>query len=117
MSTSPNIPFPLPLRQTVLHERVERQGLALGASRERTFRARVLSQQNERNLEAAMDSWANEGGTATSVPPTPRLTIGPKTSTLQFSTDLFRDDTLGRAVILNAALVLIATTILVVLIN
>ena len=117
MSTSPNIPFPLPLRQTVLHDRVERQGLALGASRERTFRAHALLQQNERNLEADMDSRENEGGTAASVPPTPRLTTGQKTSSLQFSADLFRDDTLGRAVILNAVLVLIAAIILVVLIN
>lgn len=117
MSTSPNIAFSLPLRQIVLHERIERQGLALGASRERTFRARALSQQNERNLQAAMDIWENEGGTATGVPPTPKLAIRQKTSALQFSADLFRDDTLGRAVVLNAVLVLIAATILVVLFN
>ncbi|WP_340268444.1 hypothetical protein [Sphingobium mellinum] len=73
MSSSPNIPFPLPLRQTVLHERAERQGLALGASRERAFRA--LSQQTERNLQTAMDRWENEGGTATGVPLAPKLAI------------------------------------------
>ena len=112
MSTSPNIPFPLPLRQTVLHDRVERLGLALGASQERTFRARALSQQNERDLQAALDCWENEGGTATGVPPAPKLTIRRKVSTLQFSADLFRDDTLGRAVILNAVLVLMAATII-----
>ncbi|WP_336952014.1 TPM domain-containing protein [Sphingobium aromaticivastans] len=117
MSTSPNIPFPLPSRQSVLHERIERQGLALGVSRDRAFRARVLSQQNERNLQTAMDCWENEGGTAIGVSPTPKLTTGQKTNILQFSADLFRDDTLGRAVMLNAVLVLIAATILVVLFN
>jgi len=36
---------------------------------------------------------------------------------LRFSADLFRDDTLARAVIMNASLVLIATTILLLIYN
>ena len=49
-------------RQNDLHTSVERQGLALGAARERAFRAASLSREHERRAKAAVDCWENEGG-------------------------------------------------------
>lgn len=62
MSTSPNIPFPLPLRQTVLHDRAERLGLALGAARERAFQTGFLSEPDENSVNAAIDRGQSEAG-------------------------------------------------------
>jgi len=97
------------LRQSDLHTSVERQGLALGAARERAFRAASLLQEHERRDEAAADNWENEGGASSGrvVPPSTG-DVPRKLSALQLSADLFRDDTLLRAVILNGLLVLIA---------
>jgi len=102
------------LRQTILHDRVERLGLALGASRERTFRARTLSQQNEQRRNAPVEGWEDDevGVLATS-----SLDIPQRSSRFRLNADLFRDDTMVRAVIMNASLVLIAATILVFVYN
>jgi hypothetical protein len=107
MSTSPNTPFQLPLQQTVLHARVERLGLALGAARERTLRAGLILVPGEISPNTAIDRWENEGGSPSDVT-TPR-----STKIFRFSADLCRDDTLARAVIMNASLILIAATILI----
>ena len=115
MSISLNSPSSL--RQRDLHTNVERQGLALGAVRERTLRAASVSRERERRLEAAIDNWENEGGAAGGVDPASRPNLLRKLSTLQLSADLFRDDTLFRAVILNGLLLLIAGTGLAVLLN
>ncbi|WP_176599417.1 hypothetical protein [Sphingobium sp. 15-1] len=97
----------LSFRQRARQADVERQGLALGAERERARCAASVSQDRERQLEGAIDDWENEGGTAFGMPPSrPRLLR--KLTTLQLSADLFRDDTLMRAVTLNGLLVLIA---------
>lgn len=95
-------------RERDLHTNVERQGLALGAARERTLRAVSLSRERERRLEAAIDNWENEGGAAGGIDPEPRPNLLRKLSTLQLSADLFRDDTIFRAVVLNGLLLLIA---------
>ena len=57
------------LRERGLHANVERQGLALGAARERTRCAASLSRERERRLEAAIDDWENEGGAVAGVHP------------------------------------------------
>jgi len=116
MSTSPVTPFQLPLQQTVLHDRVERLGLALGAARERTARAALISVPGEHGPLSAIGTWEKEGGPSDSSAsrnfPTPRVS-----TMLRFSADLFRDDTLARAVIMNASLILIAATILLLIYN
>lgn len=116
MSVSINSPSSL-LRERDLHTNVERQGLALGAARERTRRAASVSRERERRLEAAIDNWENEGGAAAGVHPASRPNLLRKLSTLQLSADLFRDDTFFRAVILNGLLLLIAGAGLAVLLN
>ena len=60
------------LRERGLRANVERQGLALGAARERTRRAASLSRERERRLEAAIDDWENEGGAVAGVHPASR---------------------------------------------
>jgi hypothetical protein len=116
MSISTN--FRSSLRQSDLHTSVERQGLALGAARERASRAASLSREHERRDRVAVDSWENEGGapSGTAAPLSKREVPG-KLSALQLSAHLFRDDTLLRAVILNGILVLIAGAALLVLLN
>jgi len=96
------------LRQRERHAGVERQGLALGAERERARRATSISQDRERQLEGAINDWENEGGAAIGMPPPAPPRLLRKRTTLQLSADLFRDDTLRRAVILNGMLLLIA---------
>jgi len=54
MSISPSSPFKLPLRQSVLHDRVERLGLAVGAARERTVRAGLTSVPGEHSAISAI---------------------------------------------------------------
>ena len=111
MSISINSPSSS-LRERDLHTSVERQGLALGAARERTLRtafvSRARARERERSLEAAIDNWENEGGAAGGIDPGLRPNLLRKLSTLQLSADLFRDDTFFRAVILNGLLLLIA---------
>lgn len=107
-----------PLRQSNLHTSVERQALALGAARERASRAALLLREHVRGDEAAVDSWENEGGTpsGTAAPPSKRNGLR-KLSLLQLFADLFRDDTLLRAIMLNGILVLIAGAATLVLLN
>lgn len=116
MSTSPVTPFQLPLQQSVLHDRVERLGLALGAARERTARAALISAPGEHSSISAIGARENEGGPSDSSASRNFLTRSVST-VLRFSADLFRDDTLARAVIMNASLILIAATILVLIYN
>ena len=108
MSTSQDSHSSLSLRQRARHADVERQGFALGAERERARRAASISQARERQLDGAINDWENEGGTAVGMPPPSRPHLLRKLTTLQLSADLFRDDTLIRAVILNGLLVLFA---------
>lgn len=117
MSISLNSPSSFPSRQRDLHINVEQQGLSLGAARERKLRAASVSHERERQLDAAIDEWENEGGTASGValPSTPDLLR--RLTTLQLSADLFRDDTMTRAVILNGLLLFIAGTVSIVLLN
>jgi hypothetical protein len=115
MSISTN--FRSSLRQSDLHTSVERQTLALGAARDRASQAALLSREHGRGDEAAIDGWENEGGTPSGTAP-PLKRDGPrKLSALQLSTDLFRDDTLLRALILNGILLLVAGAALLVLLN
>ncbi|HAF41143.1 MAG TPA: hypothetical protein DCG90_05160 [Sphingobium sp.] len=100
-----------------LHIRVERQGLALGAARERTLRADTDSRDREMRLEAAIDDWENEGGTANPVAPASLPGLPDRIGGLRWLADLFRDDTLSRAVIFNGLLLLIAAAGLAVLLN
>ncbi len=116
MSISINSPSSS-LRERDLHINVERQGLALGAARERTRCAASVLRERERRLEAAIGDWENEGGAAAGVHPASRVNALRKLSTLQLSADLFRDDTFFRAIILNGMLLLIAGTGLAVLLN
>lgn len=111
MSTSPNIPFPLPLRQTVLHDRAERLGLVLGAARERAFQAGFLSAPDENSVNAAIDREQSEAGSPSGALTT--FNLPRRTRKFQFNADLFRDDTLARAVIMNTLLILTATAILI----
>jgi len=115
MSISTN--SPASLRQRNLHINVERQGLALGAARERAARAASLPGESERRVEAAIDNWENEGGASRTVAPPSKRDVPRKLSFLQLSAGLFRDDILLRAVILNGLLVLIAGAGLLVLLN
>ncbi|WP_153023169.1 MULTISPECIES: hypothetical protein [unclassified Sphingobium] len=62
MSVSPNFLSSPSTRRLNLHTSVERQGFALGAARERMFRAAHTVHGRERQLEAAIDQWENEGG-------------------------------------------------------
>jgi hypothetical protein len=113
MSTSPNTPFQLLLQQTVLHDRVERLGLALGAAQERTLRAGLMLVPGETSPNTAIDRWENEGGNPSDVSTSCSFTTPRSTKITRFSADLFRDDALARAVIMNASLILIAATILI----
>lgn len=108
MSVSQHSHSSLSLRQRKRHADVERQGLALGAERERARRAASISQDREQQLEGAINDWENEGGTTVGMPPPSRPHLLRKLTTLQLSADLFRDDTLIRAVIQNGLLLLIA---------
>lgn len=117
MSNSPNTPFQLPLRQTVLHDRAERLGLALGAARERTLRAGFISVTDENSLNTAIDRWENEGGSPSDALASRSFTMPRSASIFRFSADLFRDDTLIRAVMMNASLILIAATIIMFMYN
>lgn len=72
MSTSQVSHSSLSLRQRERYADVERQGLVLGAERERARRATSISQDSERQLEGAINDWENEGSTAVGMPPPSR---------------------------------------------
>ena len=65
MPTSPSTSFKLPLRQSILHDRVERLGLALGAARERTVRAGLTSVPGEHS-PFPLSTHGNEEGPSNS---------------------------------------------------
>ena len=112
MSTSPSTPFKLPLRQSVLHDRVERLGLALGA-RERTMRASLTSVPRETVPDKVVDGWQHEVSTPSDASASRSFTTPRSMKIFRSSADLFRDDTSARAVIMNASLILIAANILI----
>lgn len=56
--------FPASERQLDFHASVERQGLALGAARERNRRVDSILQDRQQIMELSIDSWENEGGAA-----------------------------------------------------
>jgi len=115
MSASSNTPSQMPLPRSALHERVERLGLALGAEQERRLRARLILAPGETNPNKAIDGWKNEDGHLSDVT-TSRISTAPRsTKIFWFSADLFRDNTLTRAVIMNALLTLMAATILIIM--
>lgn len=107
MSGSQQFQSSLSLRQLDRHAQVERQGLALGAARERSRYAASLARDREQRMDAAIDGWENEGGTAVGVA-TPSSPERQKLSPLQILADLFRDDNILRAVIVNGLLLLFA---------
>lgn len=116
MSAFENANPSLSLRQARRHADAERQWLALGAARERSRCAAASSHERERQLTSAIDGWENEGGSAIGV----AMPSRPKPfalTTLQWSADLFRDDTMLRAAIFNSLLLLIAATVVTVLLN
>lgn len=103
-------------QQASRHDVAERQWLALGAARERSRRAAAILRDRKRQLTSAIDSWENEGGTAIGVAVSSR----PKPvrlNKLQWCADLFRDDTMMRAAIINGLLILIAGTVAIILMN
>jgi hypothetical protein len=107
MSVSPNSSSSSSsLRQRDLHANVERQTLALGAARERTLCADSFAR--ERRLERAVGAWENEGGAVAGDGPSATTGRPAKLSTLRLTADLFRDDTLWGAVIVNGLLLLLA---------
>ena len=105
MPTSPSTSFKLPLRQSVLHDRVERLGLALGAARERTMRASLTSVPGETVPDKVIDGWRHEVSTPSDASASRSFTTPRSMKMCWSSADLFRDDTSMRAVIMNASLI------------
>lgn len=112
MSDLSNTSFPLPLRQTVLHDRVEQLALALGAARERTVRDLTISASEQDDLNNAINAWDNEGGSTSDALATRGLSTQQRAGRFRFRADLFRDDTLGRAIIWNGLILTIAATVI-----
>lgn len=106
-----------PMRQDQFHADVERQGLALGAARERFRLQDVLSADRERKLEEALDSWENEGGPAHDASPASKPPIIKRMTNLQLTADFFRDDTLLRALAWNGLLLVMVVATVSVLMN
>lgn len=108
MSTLQDNRSSLPLSQRILHANVERQGLALGASRERTRRAVLVSAEDGNRLQKALEIWENEGGSARGHALGSQPKLFRELSKRETFANLFRDDTLSRAVVMNGLLLLVA---------
>ncbi|HKY80899.1 MAG TPA: hypothetical protein VJM09_05435 [Sphingobium sp.] len=109
--------FSLTRRQQERHDGVERQGLALGAAHERARLAACTLHDREIQSAFALDGWENEGGRTARIAPRSSSGAIPKLTTLQWSADLFRDDTVIRAVIINGLLLLIAAIFVIAVLN